>query len=292
MDADKKPAPIGQPRFRRPAHPVGASFQVRGANGLVRRITVDGRTVDVWIPKGHSEHLLIAHDGQNVFDSRASTHHQTWDVASAAVRASSRVGVEPPVVAAVWNGSDADNPFVRGHELAPERVFRGGVIPDAAMTGWFDVNKLCGDAYMNMVADRIVPSVGQLAGIGVDRTKTAVLGASMGGLAALNFVAERSDVFSCALAYSVHWPIGGDALVDALLDQLPAPGSARVWMENGTTGLDRMYGPYQRRADDRLISRGYRNGRDFVSLTRRRSGHNEWSWARRLDQSLAWWLRD
>lgn len=281
---------LGTQRVTRPQFPVGSTFQVRGVRDVVRRIEVDGRIVDVWIPADHSGHLLVTHDGQNVFDSRTATHHQTWRAARAAMRAARARRIAPPVIAAVWNGSDAMNPFVRGHELAPQRAFESGVQPHPSVTPWFDVSQLAGHTYLGLVADRVVPMAGELVGFVPDPRRTAVLGSSMGGLATLNFVGERPDVFSCGLAYSVHWPLGGDELVDALIDQLPPQGTVRVWMENGSTGLDRSYGPFQRRADDRLRARGYRRGRDFVSITRRRSGHNEWSWARRLDQSLAWWL--
>jgi hypothetical protein len=61
-------------------------------------------------------------------------------------------------------------------------------------------------------------------------------------------------------------------------------------MQNGTGGLDTSYAPFQRRADSRLVSRGYRLDRDFSSRVLRRSGHNEKSWAKRLPDAIAWWL--
>jgi len=117
------------------------------------------------------------------------------------------------------------------------------------------------------------------------------MGSSMGALATLYALGERSEVFSCGLAFSVHWPFAGDALVDGLIDRLPAPGRVRLWMQNGTNGLDSAYAPFQRRADARLIARGYRMPNDFISRVLRRSGHNEWSWARRLPDAIEWWLR-
>jgi len=62
-------------------------------------------------------------------------------------------------------------------------------------------------------------------------------------------------------------------------------------MQNGTGGLDAQYAQYQTRADARLVARGFVRDRDFVSRVLRRSGHNEWSWARRLPDAIEWWLR-
>ena len=45
-------------------------FQVRGVPGEVVRVQFGSRIVDYWIPKGGTDRLLIAHDGQNVFDGK------------------------------------------------------------------------------------------------------------------------------------------------------------------------------------------------------------------------------
>ncbi|NCX31787.1 MAG: hypothetical protein EBX18_04610 [Actinobacteria bacterium] len=194
-------------------------FFVRGVREPVRRMLIDNRWVDMWIPDVTPSGLIVAHDGQNVFDDRAATHHQTWDAARAAVRAAQRVGVAPPAVVGVWNGSTAQHPHRRGYELAPQKLMTAAMQVDPRLADWFD------------------------------------------------------------------------PLVDALIDHLPAPGDVRVWMQNGTNGLDASYAPFQRRAESRLASRGYVHGRDYVSRVLRRSGHNERSWARRLPDAIEWWLR-
>ena len=159
---------------------------------------------------------------------------------------------------------------------------------DPRLANWFDSQQMCGDEYQAQVADVIVPHTMQIIGREVP---VAMMGASMGALATLYALGERPELYGCGLALSVHWPFAGDALVDALIDHLPVPGNVRVWMQNGTNGLDASYAPYQRRAELRLTSRGYVRGRDYVSRVLRRSGHNERSWARRLTDSIEWWLR-
>jgi hypothetical protein len=263
-------------------------FSVRGVREPVRRLLIGDRWVDVWIPDLRPSGLIIAHDGQNVFDDRASMHHQSWEAARAAVRAAQRLGVAPPAVAGVWNGSTAERPAKRGFELAPQKVILEGMAIDPRVAGWFDAARMEGDRYLEEVADRIVPAVKELLAVDVP---VAMMGSSMGGLATIYALGERPDVFGCGLAFSVHWPFAGDQLVDGLVDRLPDPGRVRLWMQNGTGGLDAAYAPFQRRADARLVARGYRRHVDFMSRVLRRSGHNEWSWARRLPDAIAWWLR-
>jgi predicted alpha/beta superfamily hydrolase len=263
-------------------------FFVRGVREPVRRFRIGDRWVDVWIPRGTPSGLLVAHDGQNIFDCRTATHRQTWDAARGAVRGVARLGVTPPAVVGVWNGSTAQHPYQRGLELAPQKLMSASMRVDPRLADWFNRSQMCGDEYQSELAEVIVPRVAAMIGADVP---VAMMGSSMGALATLYALGERPNMYSCGLAFSVHWPFGGEALVDALINHLPRPGKVRIWMQNGTGGLDSSYAPYQRRADTQLSSRGYVRDRDFSSRVLRRSGHNEWSWARRLPDAIEWWLR-
>jgi pimeloyl-ACP methyl ester carboxylesterase len=81
-------------------------FQIRGVPGEVVRTRFDDRIVDYWTPRGGSEHLLIAHDGQNVFDGSTSTHRrQTWKMAQSAIDVANEQGVKPPTIIGVWHSA-------------------------------------------------------------------------------------------------------------------------------------------------------------------------------------------
>ena len=76
-------------------------YQIRGVSGEVSRVQMQGRIVDYWIPKTTTGHLLIAHDGQNVFDGKTSTHRRsTWEMAQSASRVSEHLGITPPAIIA------------------------------------------------------------------------------------------------------------------------------------------------------------------------------------------------
>ena len=69
-------------------------YQIRGVSGEVSRVQMHGRIVDYWIPKTTTGHLLIAHDGQNVFDGKTSTHRRsTWEMAQSAIRVSEQLEI-------------------------------------------------------------------------------------------------------------------------------------------------------------------------------------------------------
>ena len=48
-------------------------FQIRGVPGWVTRVIIEDRTVGYWAPEKATDHLLVAHDGQNVFDGHTAT---------------------------------------------------------------------------------------------------------------------------------------------------------------------------------------------------------------------------
>lgn len=89
-------------------------YQVRGVSGEVSRVQIEGRTVDYWIPKSASQHLLIAHDGQNVFDGKTSTHRRsTWEMAQSASRVSEHLGITPPAIIAIFHSGSKKDPHGR-----------------------------------------------------------------------------------------------------------------------------------------------------------------------------------
>ncbi|MEN9380499.1 MAG: hypothetical protein RIR99_333 [Actinomycetota bacterium] len=267
-------------------------FQVRGIPGEVVRISIGDRIIDYWAPQGPRDTLLIAHDGQNIFDGKTSTHRRkTWEIGQSVNRVSTELGMTPPAVIAIWNGNSKEDPWARIKELAPEKVLRGGVKVITSVHIPVTVDQLYGDKYLTEIFSTIIPELVELLEIDVTPEKTAMIGSSMGGLCTLNAVAEYADTFHTALSLSTHWPLGGDPLVDALIGNLPTPGKHSIYMSHGTKGLDAEYGPFQKRADDLIAKKGYRQGADLLSRVHPRTGHNEKSWASFIDEPISFWLK-
>ena len=266
-------------------------FQVRGITGEVQRVRFGERIVDYWVPRRKTSHLLIAHDGQNVFDKNTATRRRTWRMAQSADRVFSRHGLTPPVIIGVFHSSTKENPWGRAKDLTPPQPFKEGVEPIVATRGLFPRNSeelkisdLRGDEYLAEITDVIAPKILQSISTEISNTHTAIIGSSMGGLASLYALAKRPDFFATALALSPHWVIGEKPLAKWLTGALPEPAIHKVWMSRGTKGLDAQYESAQKYADALMLDRNYRIGRDFSTKIYNRTGHNEKSWASYLDQ--------
>ena len=266
-------------------------YQVRGIPGNVERVEFDGRIVDYWSPNSTTSHLLIAHDGQNVFDRKTATHHQTWRMAQSALRVSKQLGVAAPAIIAIFHSRTPLNPWGRIIDLAPQDPFQNGLTLPLSATKTVTSDELLGNKYLESITDLIVPTIATEIGIDLSITNKAIIGSSLGALASLYALSKRPDFFTTSLALSPHWTAGEDALVDALIDALPKPGLHKIWMSYGSRGHDVEYGPFQRRAELRMIDAGWQKGKDFASQRYPRSGHNERSWARYLDQPMKFWLQ-
>ena len=258
-------------------------FQIRGVPGEVVRTRFQERIVDYWEPRGGSEHLLIAHDGQNVFDGTTSTHRrQTWKMAQSAIDVANQLGIKPPTIIAVWHSATKDNPWGRAKDLAPEKFFTSGSFVDPRWTISDPKVTLHSDEYLKQIFDEIVPAI-----VGAHAPeKTAVIGSSMGGLATLYAAIQHPDKFKTALALSPHWIISDQEFARSMVDALPL--THKVWMSRGDKGLDKEYPPLQSYVDSLMRARGFTN--NFESKVYKRSGHNERSWAKYLNDPLRFWL--
>jgi predicted alpha/beta superfamily hydrolase len=267
-------------------------FQIRGVPGLVQRVSFDGRIVDYWSPRTPTHHLLIAHDGQNIFDPRTATRRRTWKMAQSAIRVSEKLKIAPPAIIAVFHSKNDQNPWGRILDLTPQDSYQNDVsAPDDIRTS-ITPNQLQGNRYLEQITEHITPAICKELDINLSPTHTAIIGSSMGGLAALYALGKRPDFFTTSLALSTHWTVGGDALVDSLINALPSPSTHKIWMSYGTRGLDATYGPFQKYADRKMREAGWREGHDFSTHRFEKSGHNEKSWAKYLDQPMEFWLAD
>ena len=266
------------------------SYRIRGVDGGIHRVEFDGRLVDFWTPTESPEHLLIAHDGQNVFDRETSTRQSTWQMAHSAVRVARESGITPPAIIGVFHSRTSDNPWGRILDLAPQDPFQSGIEP-VVKNDEIGIEDLQGNRYLVQVIEEIAPAIAAEMGINLETVNKAIIGSSMGGLASLYALGKRPDFFTTALALSTHWSAGEVALVDALIDALPIPGEHKVWMSRGTRGLDRQYGPLQEHADQKMREAGWHEGEDFITRVYKQSGHTERSWAKYLDEPMKFWLR-
>jgi predicted alpha/beta superfamily hydrolase len=259
-------------------------FQIRGVPGEVVRTRFQERTVDYWEPRGGSDHLLIAHDGQNVFDGTTSTHRrQTWRMAQSAIDVANELGIKPPTIIAVWHSATRDNPWGRAKDLAPEKFFTSETFVDPRWAITDSKVTLHSDEYLKQIFDEIVPAIKG----SYSPEKAAVIGSSMGALATLYAAIQHPDKFSTALALSPHWTISNHDFLRSLVEEIPL--SMNVWLSIGTRGLDAEYRPSHELAKNLLTMRGM--SQNLKTRVFEKSGHNERSWARDVKEPLNFWLK-
>ena len=264
------------------------------AGGYLEVFDFDNHRVDVWRPEkklAPDTPVLVLHDGKNVLDPTHSTLGVSWGVLESIAAGELRTD-KPPVVVAVWGLSDD----TRIRELAPEAIVKSHPeFWNKVPSEWIPTGtQPMGDAYVSLVADAVLPFVAERYGLKLDPERTAIAGASMGGLASLYALAERPDSYGTAICFSTHWPLGGNDLVDELCYALPNPGKHRIWTDSGSIELDAEYRDFHLRAETKLRDRGYGsrfNRDDLVTAILPNSGHSERYWARRLPDALNWWLR-
>ena len=264
-------------------------YQIRGVRQPIERANFDGRLVDFWSPGVPIEHLLIAHDGQNVFKRDGFSRRRSWRMVQSAIRVAGEYGIAPPAIIAVFHSRTSENPWGRIIDLAPQDPFQNGISPAGQANGEISLGDLQGNKYLEQITDVIAPAICRELGVNFSTVDKAVIGSSMGGLAALYAMSKRPDFFTTALALSTHWPAGERPLVDALIDSLPPPGQNRIWMSHGTNGHDSKYGPFQKYADQKMRDAGWSDD-NFSTRVYNRSGHNERSWARYLADPIRFWF--
>lgn len=261
-------------------------YQLRGLTGEVKRVRFGDRVVDYWAPDGGSDSLLIAHDGQNIFDWRTATNFATWRLAQNASRVANELNQRPPLVIAIFHGKTKLDPHGRARDLCPEDAFRDGIAPAQKPT--IDISQLRGNSYTAKIFEEILPTILAETKSQITPERSAMIGSSMGGLATLYALINYSSRFHTALALSTHWTLAGAPLVDWMLARIPKPELHRIWMSRGERGYDAEYPPFQDLANQKLIEAGWEN--NFESKIFKGAGHNERAWAKQIEQPLRYWL--
>ena len=276
-------------------------FQVRGLPGTVHKVRFGDRTVDYWAPSNPGGHILVAHDGQNVLDKRnipINPHQRaTWELAQSAVRIAKELDQVPPTVLCVYHTPYTNDKMGRVKEYVPAQYMSKKEDWMLESHGLYQgdveafLSNLTADQLIDDITGVIVPEITARVRQSINPAKTAIVGASMGGLASIYSVIRRPDFFHTSLSFSPHWVIGGNALAEKMMRDFPSPGNHKLWMSRGTKGLDALYEESQDIADELIQRRGYRMNGDFIGRTLKRGSHSNATWARYVPAALEFWMR-
>lgn len=266
-----------------------AGYKLEGIDNTVHRVRFGDRVVEFWYSGTPTSNVLIAHDGQCIFDRAVAKAETTWELAQTATKVSANLGIEPPVIIAIWHQGKVGDSVARGLDLSPDEYFKSG-IELFPKNGPFDVGAIRGDEYLHNIFNLYVPAILNSIGIESSPRDIAMIGASRGGLSTLYALRKHSHQFETALVHSTHWPIGREALVKLTIDGVADPGRHAIWMAHGTEGFDSEYGSYQDLANTLLKNRGYVFGEDALFTIYPSHAHTEADWAVQAADSLKFWL--
>lgn len=239
------------------------------------------RAVRVYVPAGGvraDTPVLIALDGHQM---------KAWRLEEALGGLAARGRVVPLVVAI---------------EAGPDRIEEYGLAgrPDYAGRG-----KKAAE-FQRFVLGTVLPAVRLRYGVGADPARTGIMGASLGGLAALDLAWGHPEVFGFAGIFSGSFWWRGDnsspaarlnsRLAHRLVRETPRPARLRLWFEAGTKDeaddrdgngvIDAIQDTTE--LIDALVERGFSRGPDLVYREVKDGRHHESTWAQALPEFLDW----
>lgn len=285
--------------------------------GKITRMAVDSENldgtviVDIWTPAEYDPSsdkrypVVYAHDGQNLFDASFTFAGVPWGIDKACTELASDPDFEMPIIVGI-NNRGAEG--LRPNDYFPENAL-DYISPDqAADTFIYDT---CKDVFLGneealFVTNELKPLIDSLYNTAPGVETTFAMGSSMGALAAMYLLCEYPDVFGGAACMSTHWigslslnpdytmnddEVCATAILQYLSEHLPACGTHRLYMDQGTIDWDAGYLKYEDIAREIVRDKGYteENGSLYV-YDATGAGHNEWYWQQRVKIPLQFLL--
>lgn len=252
----------------------------------------DARNIDVWLPPGYEHNsnqryaVLYMHDGQNLFDPRASASGADWGIDETMTRLIGENKIRETIVVAIWSTPK------RTIEFMPQKAFSQPRLSNKLKRQPTQLSTDSGsDDYLKFIVEELKPFIDRTYRTKPDRDATFVMGSSMGALMSLYAISEYPDIFGGAGCLSTQFPLGRGAILDYLKDHLPAPKHHKIYFDYGTESLDRDYPPYQAKADALMQKKGYKKGKNWITQKFPGAGHDEKSWSRRVNVPLEFLLK-
>jgi predicted alpha/beta superfamily hydrolase len=243
----------------------GITGTVRYHRGLKGDGLRYARDLIVWLPPSYEKSprrrypVLYMHDGQNIIDPRTSFAGSDWridEVADSLIRAEK---MQEIIVVGIYNSADR-------------------------MTEYS--NLAMGKAYGNFVVHVLKPYIDSTYRTLPDRSNTAVMGSSLGGLISFLFAWWYPEVFSKAgCLSSVFTYNDGMILKEVEADSGPRK-NVRIYMDCGGYAGEATLKPGMDRMVELLRAKGYKEGTDFEYFYDASADHSERAWAARVWRPL------
>ncbi len=223
------------------------------------------RTLIVWLPPSYHKTtrkrypVLYMHDGQNIIDPATSFAGVDWQVDETADQLIRQKKIEEIIVVGIYN--------------SPDRLKEYSDTPK-------------GRKYMKFLIKEVKPFIDITYRTQPDRSNTAVMGSSMGGLISLYLILKHPEVFSKAgcLSSTLGWRKG--EILKLISKTKHLPKDIRIYFDHGGVGGETSGLPYFRKLRKLLLKKGMREGNDFLCFYDKQGDHSERAWAQRLWRPL------
>jgi predicted alpha/beta superfamily hydrolase len=232
-----------------------------GAGRLERRV-LDGRELLVYLPPGYRAGdrrrypVLILQDGQNLFGEGSGS----WQV-HRAIDAEVQAGRAEPVI-------------VIGVSAQPSH--EGRVAEYAVRRDEGEQLGGGGAAYIEFVADRLVPWLRRELPVRNGARHVAIGGSSMGARIALEAALARPDVFGKVMALSPSVWFDDAEILRRVEGGESLPASAEIYLDSGGSGRSRDDADNVFRLRDALMARSFQHG--SWDAPRQRAPRRLWHW--------------
>ena len=242
----------------------------------------DTRKIQIYYPnnkKIDSDTLFIfMNDGEELFNAAESWHNMEWGIDEKIKEMNLNQSELNFVIIAIHSAKKGNRFFVdetkRYAEYFPKEsipYFDSG-FKKRRYQEWVNKNNLY---YLEFLTEDVIPFVEDKFDILLNNRNLGIIGASMGGLAALNALIEHPDLFGFAGCISTHWvgikpfeyvllplvgKINGDddtanAIISYIEDNITNIDDQKIYFDHGTIGLDSLYSTPQGRVNKILDSK-------------------------------------
>ncbi|MDB5007745.1 MAG: Enterochelin esterase [Mucilaginibacter sp.] len=226
------------------------------------------RNVVVWLPPSYYKSpnkrfpVLYAHDGQNVFIPN-SINSGEWRMDETADSLMRLGKIQEFIIVAIDNTKDRWDEY----SGTPE-----------------------GMAYINFIVNNLKPFIDKNYRTKTDKTNTAAIGSSMGGLISFYMVWLHPDVFSKAACLSSGFAYDNGHIIDKVASSSKKLPGTRLYLDCGDQELDKYF-----LNDNNRMYELLKKNHPEVKLSYKvfeGAAHNEYAWAKRLSDPLTYLFGD
>ena len=248
------------------------SFSSELSIGLIEEIYLKSgtneRRIQIYYPYSKNVNnktkFIIMNDGEELFSENDSWNGKAWNIDDTFKDLKTQKENLNLVIIAIdsakrVNGNILDETRRYAEYFPKESIkYIDGNLKRSIYSNFIDSQKF---NYQDFVINKVIPFIEKKFDTKLNRDNLGIIGASMGGLSALNMSIENPEIFGFVGCISTHWvgikiseylilpfrmKISGDesttkAIQKYIKDNVSKLSSQKLYFDHGTVGLDSLY---------------------------------------------------